>query len=278
MVDSAVNWIRDNWAPFAIKIAVAIAIYIIGKIVISIVGAQLTKALKKANRMSELMIGFTVNIVEKVLLLIVIMIALKQLGIDVTPLIAGLGVTGFIIGFAFQETLGNFAAGFMIALNQPFTIGHVVDAGGILGKVVDMNMMAVTLHTGDNKKITVPNSKIWGSAITNFSALETRRVDMTVGVSYGADLNKTKEVVAKVLDSHELILKDPAPIIEVVEMADSSVNFVVRPWVKNADYWTVLFACQKGIKEALDEAGIEIPFPQMDVHFDAGLFTKENAS
>jgi small conductance mechanosensitive channel len=175
-------------------------------------------------------------------------------------------VTGFIIGFAFQESLGNLASGMMIALNEPFRVGDYVEVGGNSGTVKDMNMMATTLSTPDNKKVVVPNKNVWGSPITNYTALETRRVDLTAGISYGADINKAKEVILGVLKDQAAVLDDPAPTVEVIEMADSSVNLVVRPWCKTADYWSVVFSVNHAIKEALDEAGIEIPFPQMDVH------------
>ena len=186
--------------------------------------------------------------------------------IDIAPLIAGLGVTGFILGFAFQESLANLAAGVMISLNRPFTVGDFVEVSGGTGVVKELNMMATTLSTPDNKVVIVPNKAVWGSAITNYTAMDTRRVDMVVGISYGADISKAKEVITKVIEGIDQCLADPAPMVEVVEMADSSVNLVARPWSKTADYWDVFFAFHHQIKVALDEAGIEIPFPQMDVH------------
>lgn len=265
-IGAIATWWAEQGMTLVRNLAIAIIILIIGKIVVGKIETALTASLKKSGKLSELLISFIVNVANKVMWLVVFMIALERVGVSVGPLIAGLGVTGFIIGFAFQETLGNLAAGFMIALNQPFKVGDVVDTGGVLGKIIEMNMMCVTLYTGDNKKITVPNNKIWGNPITNFSALDTRRVDMTVGVSYGADLTKTRDVLMETLKKNELILEEPAITIEVVEMADSSVNFVVRPWCKSADYWAVFWKSNKDMKEALDAADIEIPFPQMDIH------------
>lgn len=260
------NWLLTNGLELATSLVVALIIIIVGKIAIGIICSQLDKNLKRTSRMSELLRGFLINVINKLLWAIVLMVAIQQLGVNVGPLIAGLGITGFILGFAFQETLGNFASGFMIAINQPFKVGDFVDAGGITGVVKDMNMMAVTLHTPDNKKVVAPNSIIWGSAITNYTALEIRRVDMTAGIGYGEDIGKARDVIMTVLETHEMVLEDPAPQVELVEMADSSVNFVVRPWSKTADYWAVYFSVNRQIKEQLDAAGIEIPFPQMDVH------------
>ncbi|MBT4137414.1 MAG: mechanosensitive ion channel family protein, partial [Candidatus Latescibacteria bacterium] len=173
---------------------------------------------------------------------------------------------GFILGFAFQESLGNLAAGLMLLLNAPFKVGDFVEAAGTAGVIQEMNLMATTLTTPDNKKILVPNNNIWGGNIVNYSALDTRRVDMTVGISYTANIGTAIGVIKKVIGSTELALKDPEAVVEVVAMADSSVNLVVRTWVNTADYWAVFFSLQRNIKESLDANNIEIPFPQMDVH------------
>jgi len=198
---------------------------------------------------------------------IVLMIGLSQLGIDIGPMVAGLGVTGFVLGFAFQESLSNLASGFMILLNRPFEVGHYIEAAGTAGTVKELTMMATTLNSPDNKKVTIPNRAIWGGTITNYSAEDTRRVDLVVGIGYGADIGKAKEVIMGALTANEQVLADPEPVVEVVEMADSSVNLVVRPWANTDDYWAVYFALNHSIKEALDAEGLEIPFPQMDVHY-----------
>jgi small conductance mechanosensitive channel len=223
-------------------------------------------SIKKSGRVSELLESFIVNVTGKVLWVVVIMIAIQRFGIEIGPLIAGLGVTGFIIGFACQESLANLAAGIMIALNQPFQVGDLVELSGVTGFVDETNMMATTLHTPDNKKIVAPNGSVWGSTITNYTALDTRRVDLIMGVSYSSDIGKAKDVIHSALKGNELVLDNPESTVEVVEMADSSVNLVVRPWCKTADYWGVFFSVNRAVKEALDQAGIEIPFPQRDVH------------
>jgi len=265
-IEKVKEWFALNGANFLVDVVVVVLILIIGKFVIKAICKSLSASLKKSGRVSELLESFLVNVTSKVLWVVVIMLAIQKLGVEIGPLVAGLGVTGFIVGFAFQESLGNLAAGIMIALNQPFQVGNFVEVAGISGAVDEMNMMATTLHTPDNKKVVVPNGKVWGSTITNYTAHETRRVDLVVGISYSSDIGKAKEVIHSVLKQHEKVLADPESTVEVVEMADSSVNFVVRPWCKTEDYWNVYFGVTRAVKEAFDQAGIEIPFPQMDVH------------
>ena len=265
-IQKAMDWLVVNGIDFLVNIIVFIVILIIGKIIISTVCNIIRKALQKSPRVSDMLQGFAVNVVSKVLWVIVLMIGLQRLGIDIAPLIAGLGVTGFIVGFAFQESLGNLASGLMIALNQPFKVGDFVETGGICGEIQELNMMATTMTTLDNKKVVIPNKSVWGSAITNYTALDKRRVDLAVGISYGSDIGKAKQVINEALKSISEILNDPPPDVEVEAMADSSVNLVVRPWCKSDDYWTVFFKTNQAVKEALDKGGVTIPFPQMDVH------------
>jgi len=189
----------------------------------------------------------------------------QRLGINIAPLIAGLGVTGFILGFAFQESLGNLAAGMMIALNQPFKVGDYVSAGGVEGSVQELNMMAATLTTADFKKVMVPNKVIWGTPITNYTAMDRRRVEIGVGIAYGADIAKAKRIAMDVLRANPLVMREPEPIAEVLSLGDSSVNLVLRPWTRPEDYWTVFFAVNQAVKEAFDQNEIEIPFPQLVV-------------
>ncbi len=266
LVENAKNWLLNNGVNFLVDLLMFIAILIIGALVISLLTRTMRKILKRSSRVTETLERFLLNAINKVLWVVLLMIALPRLGIDIAPLVAGLGVTGFIVGFAFQESLGNLASGLMIILNQPFQKGDFVEAAGHQGVIQEINMMATTMTTPDNKKIIVPNRTVWGGSIINYSAFEQRRVDMTVGVSYSADLAKTKELIIQTLNEIEGVLKDPAPTIEIVELADSSVNFVVRPWSKTGDYWAVFFEFQRRIKATLDQNGIEIPFPQMDVH------------
>ena len=265
-VEKIKEWFAINGGDFLVDVIVVLIIFIVGKFVIKGVRKSLSMSLKKSGRVSEILESFILNVTSKVLWIIVFMLVIQKLGVEIGPLVAGLGVTGFIVGFACQESLANLAAGVMIALNQPFEVGHYVELSGATGAVFEMNMMATTLHTPDNKKVVVPNSSVWGSTITNYTALDTRRVDLVIGISYSSDIGNAKDVLHSVLKENKMILDEPGSTVEVVEMADSSVNFVVRPWCKTADYWDVLFSVNRGAKEALDQAGIEIPFPQMDIH------------
>jgi len=265
-IDKVKEWVAINGASFIVDVVVVLIILVVGKFVIKAICKSLSMSIKKSGRVSELLESFIVNVTGKVLWVVVIMVAIQRFGIEIGPLVAGLGVTGFIIGFACQESLANLAAGIMIALNQPFRVGDLVELSGVTGFVDETNMMATTLHTPDNKKIVAPNGSVWGSTITNYTALDTRRVDLVMGVSYSSDIGKAKDVIHSALKGNELVLDNPESTVEVVEMADSSVNLVVRPWCKTADYWNVFFSVNRAVKEALDQAGIEIPFPQRDVH------------
>ena len=265
-IEKIKEWFAINGADFLVDVIVVLIILIVGKFVIKGVRKSLSMSLKKSGRVSEILESFILNVTTKVLWIIVFMLVIQKLGVEIGPLVAGLGVTGFIVGFACQESLSNLAAGVMIALNQPFEVGHYVELSGTAGAVHEMNMMATTLHTPDNKKVVVPNASVWGSTITNYTALDTRRVDLVMGISYSSDIGKAKDVLHSVLKENNMVLDEPESTVEVVEMADSSVNLVVRPWCKTADYWNVYFSVNRAAKEALDRAGIEIPFPQMDVH------------
>ena len=275
MLDKGKEWLVANGPGFVVDLLVFALILFVGAFIIGGLRRVTRSMLERSERVSEALEGFLVNVLGKVLWVLLLMIALPRLGVDVAPLIAGLGVGGFIIGFAFQESLGNLAAGLMIMLNEPFRIGDYVEAGGSAGAINEINMMATTMTTPDNRKVVVPNRSIWGGTIVNYTAMETRRVDLVAGISYGADIGKARDVITSVLEANELVLKDPAWTVEVVEMADSSVNLVVRPWTKTENYWDVYFGVTRAIKEALDNAGIEIPFPQMDIHHHG---TQENTS
>ena len=260
------EWLITNGADFLVNLIVFLLILEAESLVIKGLLKVIKVALHTAPRVNETLEKFILNVTGKVLWIVLLMIALPRLGVDIAPLIAGLGVTGFIVGFAFQETLGNLAAGLMIVLNQPFKVGDYIEAGSHAGSVKEINMMATTLTTPDNKKVMIPNRSIWGGSIVNYSSFDTRRVDMKVGIAYSADIGKARDLIAGILKNHKLVLDDPQPQIELVEMADSSINLVVRPWCRTPDYWTVFFDVNRAIKDTFDREGIEIPFPQMDVH------------
>ncbi len=235
--------------------------------ILAIVLGRIThKTVSASKKCSDLLKQFFVSVVRKTIMLIGIIVALSMLEINIAPFVAGLGVAGFILGFALQGTLSNFASGLMILIYRPFDVGHVIEAAGIRGKVQSMNLVSTTVTTPDNQIVVVPNGEIWGGVITNVTGSDTRRVDMIFGISYTDDIAKASSLLESIVSSHELILKDPEPTIKVHELGDSSVNFVCRPWVKTADYWTVYWDVTRAVKERFDAEGVSIPFPQRDVH------------
>jgi small conductance mechanosensitive channel len=261
------TYVAEQGLLYLQKIVLLLILLLIAKVIIAFALKAVDKVLERQKKLPELLKVFISGVAWKLLWILAILAGLETVGISVMPFIMGLGVAGFILGFAFQETLSNLAAGLMILIHSPFDKGHFVDAGGVTGSVTEINLASTVLTTPDNKKVVIPNSKVWGQVITNFSALPTRRVDMTFGVAYKSDLNKVREVINQVLAANgEKILKDPAPRIELMTMADSSLNFIVRPWVNTADYWDVWFKLNKEMKEAFEANGIEIPFPQRDMN------------
>ena len=261
-----IDWITANGMTFAKNALCALALLLVGWLAIRIVTKIARAALTRGGKAKLLLANFIVSVVNKTLWAVLAIMILGQLGVNVGPLVAGLGVTGFIVGFAFQESLGNLASGMMIALNDPFKIGDFVSAGGLEGTVQEVNMMATVLSTGDNKRITLPNKSVWGGPIVNYSALGQRRVDLQVGIAYGADIAKALAVIEKAVKGVDKVLATPAPTIAVAALDNSAVTINVRPWTTCADYWGVYSATLKAVKEALDAAKIEIPFPQMVVH------------
>ena len=265
IVNVVLTWFAENGISFLVNLLVALLLLLIGSHLIGLVTNATHKALKRTGRVNSLLQNFLSSVVNKTAWVLLLMIVLQRLGVNIAPLIAGLGVTGFILGFAFQESLGNLAAGMMIAINQPFKVGDYVAVGGMEGSVQELNMMATTLATADNKKVVVPNKVVWGTAITNFTATDRRRVEVAIGIAYGEDIGKAKRTALDVLRAHPLVLQDPAPIVEVLSLGESAVNLVLRPWCKPGDYWTVYFEMNQAVKEAFDKSGIEIPFPQIEV-------------
>jgi len=265
VLDASLKWLVENGASFLVSLLVAALLLVIGARIVHLLTVSTRKALQKSGRVNALLETFICSVVHKVGWALLLMIVVQRLGINIAPLIAGLGVTGFILGFAFQESLGNLAAGMMIALNQPFKVGDYVLAGGIEGTVQELNMMAATLMTCDYKKVVVPNKVIWGTPITNFTATERRRVEIAIGIAYGADIGKARRIALEVVNANPLVLANPEPIAEVLALGDSAINLVVRPWTKPGDYWKVFFAVNQSLIEAFNRNGIEIPFPQLEV-------------
>lgn len=269
-IGQAESWLNnhsDLLVQYGVNILSAVLILFIGNIIVKAVANSVAKLLSK-KKMDKAVIEFIHGLVRYTLFVIVLIAALGRLGVQTASVVAVIGAAGLAIGLALQGSLSNFAAGVLIVGFRPFKSGDYVEIGGVAGSVDSIQIFQTILTTPDNKMVVVPNGSVIGSPITNYSRHETRRIDHVIGVSYGADLKKTKEVIAKVLEADERILKEPGTTIGVVALADSSVNFVVRPWVKTADYWDVYFDSLQAIKEALDAEGIEIPFPQMDVHLN----------
>lgn len=264
-MDKFREWLSGNGMLFLENAIFALVLFIVGWIGIRLIDLAIRKGLSKSRRRG-LLINFVASSVTKTCWAILLVMILGRLGVNVAPLVAGLGVTGFVLGFAFQESLGNLASGLMIALNEPFKVGDFVEISGLQGTIVEMNMMATTLTTADNKKIVVPNKSVWGGPIVNYSAMETRRVDVQVGIAYGEDIGKALDLIRTTVLSVPGVLQTPAPTVAVAALADSQVTINVRPWAKNADYWSVYFETLKSIKDELGKAGVEIPFPQVTIH------------
>jgi small conductance mechanosensitive channel len=225
------------------------------------------KLMQKAN-VDPLLVKFIGSLLSGLLTLVVIIAALDQLGVNTTSLIALIGAAGLAVGLALQGTLSNFASGVLLIIFKPFKVGDFIEAGGVSGVVEEISIFNTIFRTGDNKEMIVPNGQIYGGTIVNYSARDTRRIDLTIGIGYDADIKLAKETLDALIKADERILADPAPVIAVSELADSSVNFVVRPWVKAGDYWAVYWNLLEAVKLTFDEKGISIPYPQMDVHVD----------
>ena len=259
--------LTDYAIPWSINIVMALVIFFIGRLVVKFIVSLSKKIMQRAS-MDETLIKFIGSIVQGLLMLFVIVAAIDQLGVDTTSLIALVGAAGLAIGLALQGSLQNFAAGVMLILFRPFKSGDFIEAAGTSGTVEQVSIFSTTLKTPDNKVVIVPNGEIHSGTITNFSANSTRRVDMVFGIGYDDDIRKARESIQEILNSDDRILKNPEPKIAVSELADSSVNFIVRPWVNSSDYWPVKFDTTEKIKLKFDELGISIPYPQMDVHLE----------
>lgn len=260
-----IGQIQELLAVYGLKVIAALAILFFGRIVARW-GRRLVQKMMERGGTDKIVIGFVGSIVYIALMAFVVLAALGQLGIQTTSFIAILGAAGLAIGLALQGSLANFAAGFLLIIFRPFKVGDFVEAGGVSGSVESITIFTTTLTTPDNKLVIVPNASIYGGNIVNYSAKETRRVDLVVGVSYDADLAQVKAILGEIAAADERVFDDPAPVIAVSELADNSVNLVMRMWTKTVDYWGVHFDATEAVKLRLDEAGIGIPYPQRDVH------------
>ncbi len=249
------------------KIALAIIVFIVGKFLAGLVHKALVKMMKTA-KVNEILIDFLGTVANTTLTLLVVIVALSQLGVDTTSLVALLGAAGLAVGLALKDTLAHFAAGVMLIVFRPFKLGDFVEVGGQAGSVAKITVFSTELKTPDNVLVTIPNGEVFGSTMKNYSASDQRRIDLVIGVSYDANLQLTKNLLGEILDSHPAVLKDPAYTVAVAELADSSVNLVVRPWVNASDYWSARFEIIENIKTTLDANDIGIPYPQMDVYLN----------
>ena len=263
--DQLLIMLQTTGVEFVKNLVVALIIFYVGRWVVALIVRAIANVMQKSNmdKTLEIFIG---NLVRTVLFLFVVIAAVNQLGVQTTSLIAVLGAAGLAIGLALQGSLSNFASGVLIVLFRPYKVGDFIEAAGVAGSVEDVQILTTILNTGDNKRVIVPNSQIMGSIITNYSSNDQRRIDLVVGVSYDDNIDKVRDELNALVAAEDRILDDPACLIAVSELADSSVNFVVRPWVKAADYSSVKFGLTEAIKKRFDEVGISFPFPQQDVH------------
>ncbi len=252
-----------RWGLNLVKFAVILAAF---WVLSAVLGQAADRALRRVKRLTALLREFISTTVRRVALAVGIIVGLAALEVNIGPLLAIIGAAGFVVAFALQSTLSNFASGIMILLYRPFDVGDAVDVAGISGTVASLNLVSTTLTTADNKRVVVPNNAIWGGIITNSTGSETRRVDMEFGIGYDSDMDRAREVLERIVKEHRLVLEQPEPLVRVHKLADSSVNLVCRPWVKTADYWTVYWDVTQKVKEEFDRSGIKIPFPQSDVH------------
>ncbi len=264
-MESWINTIVDWGTLYGMRIVGAVAILIFGRMVVSIL-AGVVRRLMNRGKAEETLTKFVVALTRISLLTFVVIAALGTLGVQTASFVAVIGAAGLAIGFALQGSLSNFASGVMLIIFRPFKSGDYVEAGGSAGVVEEIHIFSTIMKTPDNKRIIIPNSGITGGNIVNYSALENRRVDLVFGIGYGDDIRKAKEILERIVRDDPRVLADPAPMVAVSELADSSVNFVVRPWVKTADYWGVYFDLTEKVKLTFDAEGISIPFPQTDVH------------
>jgi len=263
--------------PWGINIGFALLIFIVGKFLVNVITNLVKKLMGKA-KMDTILVNFIGSIIKTVLLLFVVIAALDRLGVNTTSLIALIGAAGLAIGLALQGSLQNLASGVMLIIFRPFTAGDFVDAGGATGVVEEIGIFTTTMRSGDNKEIIVPNGQMFGGTITNYSKRATRRVDMVFGIGYGDDIETAQKIMEQAVSEHPLVLKDPAPVIRVHALADSSVNFVCRPWVKTEDYWDVFWDLTRTVKERFDAGGVSIPFPQQDIHVIEALQVKSDVA
>lgn len=264
-MEDGLSILNDYVIPWGIQIIIAVAIFIIGKMVARAITDFAKKPMSKSG-MDEMLVKFLSTMIYSVLLIAVVLAAVDQLGINITSLLAIVGAAGLAVGLALKDSLSNFAAGVMIIIFRPFKIGDFINAGGSAGTVDEIGLFCTLMHTGDNQRIIIPNSAVLGGTIINVNTLGTRRVDLVIGISYDDNIGQARDIILGIIDADPRILKDPEAGVALGELANSSVNFNVRPWVKSEDYWAVRADLLETIKLSLDQAGISIPYPQQDIY------------
>jgi small conductance mechanosensitive channel len=264
-MEDLISRIWELLTIYGLKVIAAVVVFVVGRWVARALTKFLENLMNK-RQVDPTIVSFVANMTYIALLVFVVLAALGQLGIQTTSFIAVIGAAGLAIGLALQGSLANFAAGFLMIIFRPFKVGDYIEGAGVAGTVEAIQIFTTQLKTPDNKTVIIPNAGLTAGNITNYSAKGTRRVDLVFGIGYGDDIDHAKKVIMDVLAKEERILKDPATTIGVVELADSSVNFAVRPWVKADDYWNVYFNLTENIKKSFDAQGVSIPFPQRDVH------------
>lgn len=269
IINNNTQWITEHVVPWAINIAAALAIFIIGRIIARIILKGIIKVMERAEIELSLR-DFLGNIINAVFLVVIVIAALEQLGVDTTSVVAVFAAAGLAVGLALKDSLSNFAAGVMLIIFKPFKVGDVINAAGSTGKVISIKIFSTVMRTGDNQEITIPNAHVYGGTITNITACDTRRIDLVIGIGYSDDIRKAKQILEQIVTQHPNIMADPAATIMLLELGESSVDIAVRPWVKAEDYWTVRADLLQSIKEQFDSQGISIPFPQRDLHIIQG--------
>lgn len=263
---NSIQTVSDMIGVYSLNIAMAILIFVIGKWLAKKITEVVAKILRRNPKLDATLINFFDDIIYYVLLVVVVLTALEQIGVESTSFLAIIGAAGLAVGLALKDSLSNFASGVMIIFFKPFRIGDYVTAGGVSGTITEVHLFNTEFTTPDNQRVLVPNGAITAGSITNVNAHAKRRVDLVIGVGYGDNLKIVKDIITKIIESNDKVLKDEAITVAVSELGDSSVNFVVRVWVSTPDFWAVKWALIEEIKNTFDKEGISIPFPQRDVH------------
>jgi small conductance mechanosensitive channel len=264
---AAMAWLEANTGMLAVRLATILLTLLVTGVLARLARRAVARVLgSRRVHLSNLLKGLAIGAASKVVWLVGLLVVLSVLGVNLGPALAGLGIAGFVLGFALQDSLSNFAAGMMIMIYRPFDVGDLVTAAGVTGKVKDLTLVSTVITTLDNQLLVVPNGKIWGDVINNVTGQTMRRVDMVFGIGYEDDIEKAQRIMEEILTSHELVLDDPEPVVRVHNLGDSSVDFVCRPWCETDDYWDVYWDVTQAVKQRFDAEGVSIPFPQRDIH------------